>query len=347
MAPARLEAMFDLFYLDNGPGRGYDFGNASLTRKVGLPSFDRVGSKISRCTMSPKSHVPRFVCPVYFVTCFVIAISMLWGATPLHADRRHNGAESPLSSMPQVPQSRNNPPVELDQTDVVQRRSATAASEYACFLPPLNSVSTATVAVVDLKVPEKPHSEFESGCQALRKNKMADAEKHLRKAIHEYEKYAAAWVLLGQLLETEQKPEEARAACSESLNASATYVPAYLCLSDISTRQKNWDDVLKFSERVLDLDPTTNALAYAYHATANLKLHRLVEAEKNGLKALEIDVKNSEPRIHVLLAQIYSAKGDGPRAVAQLREYLKFAKDPADIALVKNYLARLDGGTAK
>ena len=222
-----------------------------------------------------------------------------------------------------------------------------ATNEYACFLPPLNSVSAATVGLVDLQVPWKPQFEYQSGCDALHKKKIADAEKHLRKAIEQYEKYAAAWVLLGQLLEAEQKPQEARDACAKSLNASASYLPAYLCLTDISARQKNWEDALKFSARVLEIDPTTNAVAYAYNATANLNLHHLLEAEKSALKALDIDVRNSEPRVHFLLAQIYSAKGDRQSTAAQLREYLKYAKDPDDVAMVKNNLAKLDGETAK
>jgi len=222
-----------------------------------------------------------------------------------------------------------------------------ATNEYACFLPPLNSVSPATIGVVDLQVPEKAKSEYQSGCAALRKRKTVDAEKHLRKAVLQYEKYAAAWVLLGQLLETEQKPEEARDACSHSLNASATYAAGYLCLTDISMHQKNWEDALKFSGRLLELDPTTNAVAYAYHATANLNLHRLAEAEKSALKALEIDVRNSEPRIHFLLAQVYAAKGDRSNAAAQLREYLKYARDPDDIAMVNQTLAKLDTSAAK
>jgi len=296
--------------------------------------------------MSPKPCVLRPGRFVLYAIWFIVAFAMLRNALPLCADRRQNGPVSPLAAMPQVPQSRNASLVELDQAGAIQRRTS-VGNESACFLPPLNSLSKSTVGVADLEVPSKPHSEFESGCQALRKNKFADAEKHLRKAVEQYEKYAAAWVLLGQLLENQQKPEEARAACSQSLSASATYVPAYLCLSDISTRQQNWDDALKFSAHVLELDPTSNAVGYAYYATAEFRLHRLAEAERNALKALEIDVRNSEPRIHFLLAQIYAAKGDRPRTAAQLREYLKYAKDPNDIALVKKYLARLDRETGK
>jgi len=231
----------------------------------------------------------------------------------------------------------------------VTGRNVTAIyiNEYACFIPPLNSISPATIGVVDLEVPSKARSEYQTACEALHKKKVAEAEKHLRKAVEGYRKYPAAWVLLGQILELSQKPDEARDACASSLNASSSYLAGYLCLTDISARQKKWDDALKFSNRVLELDPTMNAIAYAYNATANLNLHRLLEAEKSALKALEIDAKNSEPRIHFILAQIYAAKGDRPSTIAQLREFLKFATDPDDIAFVKKDLAILDKQASK
>ncbi len=177
----------------------------------------------------------------------------------------------------------------------------------------------------------------------MRQKHLADAEKHLRKAVANYERYAAGWVLLGQLLESEQKLEEAGDTCAKSLNASSSYLPGFLCLTDISTRQQHWLDALKFSARALEIDPTGNPLSYALNATANLELHHLAEAEKSALKASAMDAKNREPRVHYLLAQIYVAKGERTRAVEQLHEYLKYAKDPADVAVAKNVLVKLEG----
>jgi hypothetical protein len=54
-----------------------------------------------------------------------------------------------------------------------------------------------------------------------------------------------------------------------------------------------------------------------------------------------MDVRNSEPRVHYLLAQIYAAKGDRTRTVAQLHEYLKYAKEPGDVAVVQKCLVKL------
>jgi hypothetical protein len=45
--------------------------------------------------------------------------------------------------------------------------------------------------------------------------------------------------------------------------------------------------------------------------------------------------------VHFVLAQIYGAKGDPANEAIQLREYLKFADNPDDAAMVKQYLSDL------
>ena len=182
---------------------------------------------------------------------------------------------------------------------------------------------------------------------ALKDKKATTAESHLRKAVQQYPKYPAAWVTLGQMLAARQQTAEARHACFQASAADSSYLPSYLCLADIAVRGQDWDEVLKLSSRALELDPTNDAVAYGYNAVANLNLHRLSEAEKSALKASEIDKNNSDPRVHFLLAQIYEAKGDPANEAAQLREYLKFASDPSDAAMVKQYLADLEKRTAK
>jgi len=211
-----------------------------------------------------------------------------------------------------------------------------------CLLAPLTLVHSPTVAATHLQTPAKARKEYEEACAALKDKKTENVEKHLRKAVHEYPKYSAAWVTLGQVLAARQQTDEARSACSQGSTADSNYVPAYLCLADIAAREKAWDEVLKLSSRALELDPATNAVAYEYNAAANLRINKLEDAEKSALRALDIDKNNSEPRLHFVLAQIYEAKGDRANEVAQLREYLKFAANPDDAAMVKQYLSALE-----
>ncbi len=250
--------------------------------------------------------------------------------------------QSPPPQAPTAPQSATD----FDQNKLFLDSNGKPAPPKSpqgdyCLLPPLNGAISPTVRIGDLKIPGKAQKEYESGCSALKDKKVSDAENHLRKAVKEWPNYSSAWIALGQVLEAEQKTEEAQDACSRPLAGDSSYMLAYLCLADISARSQSWDKVLQLSARALEIDPTTNAVAYDYHAAANFNLHHLPEAEKSALRAVEIDKNNADPRVHFLLAQIYEAKGDRPDEVAQLREYLKYASDPNDITMVKSYLAQL------
>lgn len=257
---------------------------------------------------------------------------------------------APASPPPKAPTdfpSANNP---WDQNELMQRSnnklvSSMIAEGDNCFLPPLNGLLRSSVGIADLQVPSKAQRELKDGCAALRNGKTIEAESHLRKAVKQWPKYLAAWVVLGQLLEAKQKSEEAYSACSQPLATDSNYLPAYLCLADVSAHSESWSKVLQLSTRALQIDPTNDAVAYDYNAAANFHLHRLPEAETSGLRAAEIDKSNADPRVHFLLAQIYEAKGDRQSEAAQLREYLKYASDPNDVAMVKRYLSELEKST--
>lgn len=295
--------------------------------------------------MKPKYPTHRFCSFALNLSC-VMALMLIFSGTPaLGQGRGPVGLTAPIQEPPQPPSA-----LSLEQAKVVVDGNGNLFSPKAendCFLPPLNGAHSATVEVANLQVPPKVQKEYESGCAAAKSKKMADAENHLRKVVKQYEKYAAAWVLLGQVLEARQKIDEARDACSRPLTTVSNYLPSYLCLTDISARSNQWDEVLKFSARALEIDPVANAAAYAYNATANLNLRHLAEAEKSALRASEIDSKHSEPRLLYLLAQIYAAKGDRANVTAELREYLKFATDPNDAAAVRNYLAKFEKQSGK
>jgi tetratricopeptide (TPR) repeat protein len=219
--------------------------------------------------------------------------------------------------------------------------------EDACFLPPLTVVHSALVGSSNLDISPKAKKEYRSACNAIRDQKWSDAERHLRKTLEQHPKYAAAWVTLGQVMQARQQGDEARSACIHAALADPTYLPAHLCLADIAAHEQEWEQVLKFSQRALELNPASDPHAYFYSASAYLKLKRLVNAEQSALKAVEIDKQNLEVRVHFLLAQIYEAKGDSAQELAQLREYLKFVADPQDTAMVKKYVADLEAKAAK
>ena len=226
-----------------------------------------------------------------------------------------------------------------ENTPAVEKKSET---EDSCLLPPLTLVRTPVVAATTLAVPPKAKKDYSEACAALKDKKIEIAEKHLRVAVQVYPNYSLAWVTLGQMLAAENHTEDARNACAQGAAVEPKYLPAYLCLADIAAREKAWGDVLLLSNRALDLDPSTTAISYEYNAAANLRINKLDDAERGALRALSIDKGNTDPRAHFLLAQIYEARGDRTNEIAQLREYLKFAKDPDDISAAKQYLSQVE-----
>ena len=288
-------------------------------------------------------------CPrISLVGCVVVLSFLISHALPL-PQSQPNAPGAPALDVSNIPKPIIDTLDRVNQRDapraVGEQGSKTAEKEVTCLLPPLTLMSSPAVAVEQLQRAARARSEYHQGCAALRKKKSTEAEKHFRKALREYPKYATAWVTLGQVLATQQRTDQARNACIQASIVDPTYVPAYLCLADIAARAHAWDEVLKLSGRALELDPSTNAVAYEYHAAANLNLRNLAAAEKSGLRAVEIDRDHREPRVHFVLAQIYEAKGDSASEAVQLREYLRYSENAADVAQGEQYLANLERQT--
>jgi tetratricopeptide (TPR) repeat protein len=218
-----------------------------------------------------------------------------------------------------------------------ERGAKTPNQEPSCLLPPLTLMRSPAVSVQQLQRTAQARDRYLRGCVALRKKKNAEAEKLFRRAVHDYSKYGVAWVTLGQLLAAEQRLSEGRDACSRASVADPSYVPAYLCQADIAARERAWDEVLKLSTRALELDPSGNAVAYEYHAAANLNLRNLAAAEQSALRPVAADRDHHEPRTHFVLAQVYEAKRDATNEALQLREYLKYSGKGPDAAMVEQH----------
>jgi tetratricopeptide (TPR) repeat protein len=207
-------------------------------------------------------------------------------------------------------------------------------------------VRSPTVSVARLGVPGKASSEFQKACGAFKDKRFSDAEAHARKAIERYSKYAAAWVILGQILDAEHKRDEARAACEQGLSVDPGYSPPYICLTEFAVRDDDWEQVSKLSKHALDLDPANNAYAFYYTGVAALHFKKLPEAELDGLSAAKLDTWHHLPQVHFLLAKVYEAKGDSKAEAAQLREYLKLVPNGPNSATAKSALAQLEAQRA-
>jgi len=215
------------------------------------------------------------------------------------------------------------------------------AEDEACLPWALPDVRGATVSAVRLGVPSKARSQYEKACSSFKKKKLTEAEQHARDAIQQYSKYPAAWVMLGEVLQGEQKMDEARDACSKPLTVDPSYLPPYLCLAGLLDLEKNWGDLLTLSDRFLGMNPAADLYAHYYRGLAFFQLHNLPEAQKSILEAIAMDTEHHQPGLNFLLAQIYGQQRDLADATVQIQQYVKYSNSRQNKDSAKAYLMEL------
>jgi tetratricopeptide (TPR) repeat protein len=198
------------------------------------------------------------------------------------------------------------------------------------------------ISVASLQVPTKARREYEKGSELLEKGNLTEAEKSLRKAIDQYPKFAEAWLRLGDLEQRRKNMEGALSDYQEAINADPNFPIPYVRMAFLSAVTSNWEQTRKLSERLISLDPVNFPLAYYYDAVAEFNLNHLPPAETNALRAENLDKLHSEPRVELLLASIYNAKGDHASAAEHYRSYLKLVPNGPLNERVKADLAKTE-----
>jgi len=280
---------------------------------------------------------------------FLVCASALALFTPLLSARQSQTGNTPGTSAPGWPITNTMPGhgrVIPDPTTGMQSPETGFANE-SCSLWAVEAVQGSTISAASMQVPAKAKREYGKGCSDLKGGKLEPAEEHLRKAVQDYPQYAAAWVLLGQVLETGKRMEDARGACSHASSLDLNYAPAYLCLADVAAQEQDWSLTLDLADRALALYPVQDVYGCFYSAMARFHLSDLPAAEKKALEAVDADRVHRVPQVHLLLAQIYIAKHDPYDAAAQLRAYLKIAPGSPVSAGVRKSLADLESQPAR
>jgi cytochrome c-type biogenesis protein CcmH/NrfG len=196
------------------------------------------------------------------------------------------------------------------------------------------------ISVASLQVPTKARREYEKGSELLEKGDLVEAEKSLRKAIDQYPKFAEAWLRLGDLKQRQKNIEGAMSDYQEAINTDPNFSLPYVRMAFLSALTSKWEQTHKLCERLISLDPVNFPLAYYYDAVAEYNLNHLAPAETNAMRAENLDKLHSEPRVELLLASIYSAKGDHASAAEHYRLYLKLVPNGPLNERVKADLAK-------
>jgi len=205
-----------------------------------------------------------------------------------------------------------------------------------CTLEPYPGASK-TVSVRSLIAKD----DYERACSAFEFHKLADSEKHLRKALQRSPLDGFGWVMLGKVLLLMARLDEAGNACAEAVRHEPSYWPGTICLAEIEGRKQNWKGSLEQSDRAVSLNPDSKRVAYYISAVALYNLNNIREAEYRALESERLDVAHQFMTLRLLLAQIDEARGDWRAAMTQRRDCLTYANKSVEGKFAKEELARI------
>ena len=107
----------------------------------------------------------------------------------------------------------------------------------------LGNVEGFTWSATTGMAPKDAKKAFDKARDYSKKNKVAEAQKELEKAVQVYPKFAVAWFELGILQEKQKNFEAARTSYQESLKADAKYTKPYIQLAYLYARENKWREV--------------------------------------------------------------------------------------------------------
>lgn len=220
---------------------------------------------------------------------------------------------------------RKNQTVLRDKAVIVMRRPGSYANP--------------TVSLATLQAPEEAKKAFQKGVAALVGKKWTAAQKEFERAVAAYPDYAPAWNALGEALEEQSKPQQAREACEHAVKADPKFAPAWARLARLAADEGRMEDALQSAERALQLDATGLPDAYVSQAMADLALSRLDAAEKSARRAVDLDTFHEIPRAERVLGSVLEAKGDRLGALEHWKKYLAMAPKAADAAEIRRQIA--------
>jgi Flp pilus assembly protein TadD len=120
---------------------------------------------------------------------------------------------------------------------------------------PEDGVNGSAISVAQYKVPGKARDEYRKAREAMEKEKLEDARKHLARALEIFPNYADALTLRGVLELNQHNPDAAMADLDRAVKADANYAMAYMVMGSALNMQSKFDEALRALQRGESLAP--------------------------------------------------------------------------------------------
>lgn len=196
----------------------------------------------------------------------------------------------------------------------------------------MGQVDGLTISATSAMAPKDAQKAYEKGRDKVGKQKWDEAQLLLNKAVEIYPKYAVAWFDLGRVQLHNNDVVSARHSFEQAIAADPKYVNPYRGVAELDTRQQQWPHLVTVTGQLLALNPVNFPDAWLLNALGNYYLHSFPEAEKSARQGMKVDDQHQAPKLEYLLGMILVQKREYPEAALHIRNYLKLATQPAEVA---------------
>ena len=180
--------------------------------------------------------------------------------------------------------------------------------------------NNSTVSVAQLKVPEKAREENKKAQEAMQKRDVANAWKHVNKALQITPQFTGGLTTRALLELDESKVDAAIADLENAVKLDAGYGLSFLVLGAAYNQQRHFDDAIRALDHGVALMPNYwqgyYELAKAYLGKSDLA-HAREQLDRCSQQA-----PASYAPLHLVKANLDLATHDYPAAMAELEAYL-------------------------
>jgi len=205
-------------------------------------------------------------------------------------------------------------------------------------LRPLTRAEGLTISATTAMAPADAKKAYEKGRDHEQHQQWQKAQAEFEKAVAKFPRFAAAWFELGVVFMRSNDFAGAHRSWEQSVQADDKFISPYLGLAALALREAHWDELARFTDHILSLDPTSYPMVWFHHAAANFYLHNLDAAEKSALQGLRVDEHHQAGKLEFLLGLILAEKHEYQAASDHIKNYLQRATQPADIDAAKKKL---------
>lgn len=190
----------------------------------------------------------------------------------------------------------------------------------------------------DANIPSKAGGPWKAAMKALDTSNFPEAATQMQAAVAAAPKFAIGWHALGVVQERLDKMSDARTAYEHAIEADPKMFAAYLTLTRLCLKTKDYQCAAKTSDALIKVDSKKTVPEVHLHlAVARYGLKDLDGAAASAQEAIQRKI----PRAEYVLGRILEAKGNAAGAREHMTKYLDLDKNAPDAELIRTHIQNI------